>query len=104
MPRGKIQESFPEKHRLEQKLEKDWQNFLYQNPYLIYEEKHRFLEVLNQLTRFARRSIFKFRKNNYEPSIYSFDSSLKGIHKCFLLRGSNLREITKVFFQIFVIN
>lgn len=39
MPKAKIQDLFPEKYELKQKLENDWQNFLDQDTYLKYEKK-----------------------------------------------------------------
>jgi len=62
MPKGKIQQLFPEKYELKQKLEKDWQNFLIRDIYLIYDEKRKFFQNINQLTKFPRRSFFKFRE------------------------------------------
>jgi hypothetical protein len=52
MSRGKIEELFPEKYELKQKLEKNWQNFLNLDTYLIHDEKRKFFQVINQLTKF----------------------------------------------------
>ena len=62
MPKGKIQELFPEKFELNQKLEKNWQEFLKRDTYLIFNEKRKFFQDINQLTKFPRRSLFKFRE------------------------------------------
>ncbi|TFF87416.1 MAG: hypothetical protein EU548_10340 [Promethearchaeota archaeon] len=78
MPRDKIQELFPEKFGLKQKLEEDWQNFLNQDTYLIYDEKRRFIEEFDQLTKFPRLSIFKFRK---WLKIRQFKKSLQQLKK-----------------------
>ncbi len=62
MPKGKIQELLPEKYELTQKLENDWKNFLNRDTYLIHDEKRKFFQDINQLTKFPRRSLFKFRE------------------------------------------
>ena len=62
MPKGTIQELFPEKYNLKLKLENDWKLFLNKETYLIFNEKHRLFQDINQLTKFSRRSIFKLRE------------------------------------------
>ncbi|MFX1346073.1 MAG: UvrD-helicase domain-containing protein [Promethearchaeota archaeon] len=62
MPKGKIQEFFPEKFELKQKVNEDWQTFLKKDTYLIFDEKRKFFKEINNLTRFPRRSLFKFRE------------------------------------------
>jgi len=62
MPKGKIQELYPEKYNLKQKLEKDWKSFLNRDTYLIHDEKRKFFQDINQLTKFPPRSLFKFRE------------------------------------------
>ena len=62
MAKGMIQDLYPEKYELKQKLEKDWQSFLIKDTYLLYDDKHKFFEEINQLSKFPRRSLFKFRE------------------------------------------
>ncbi len=62
MPKGKIQEIYPEKYELKERMEKDWQTFLNNDTYLIFDEKHNMVKNINQLTKFPRQSLFKFRK------------------------------------------
>ena len=42
MPKGNIQEMFPEKFGLKKKLEKDWQFFVYRDTYLLSEEREKY--------------------------------------------------------------
>ena len=61
MPKGKIQQIFPEKYELEKKLENDWQNFLKRDTYLIFEEKNKFFKEINQLVKLIRKP---YRRDN----------------------------------------
>jgi hypothetical protein len=47
MKKGKIQQLFTEKYKLKEKLEKDWQYFIYRDTYLIFEEKQKFFKESN---------------------------------------------------------
>ena len=62
MPKGKIQEIFPEKYKLKKTIEENWHTFLEKDTYLIFDEKRKFFKEINQLTKFPRRSLFKFRE------------------------------------------
>ena len=55
MPKGKIQQIFPEKYELEKKLENNWQNFLKRDTYLIFYEKNKFFKEINQLVKLIRK-------------------------------------------------
>ena len=61
MPKGKIQQIFPEKYELEKKQENDWRNFLKRDTYLIFDEKNKFFKEINQLVKFPRRTLFKLK-------------------------------------------
>ena len=61
MPKGKIQEIFPEKFELKKKLEKDWQYFIYRDTYLISKEKQKYFKEINQFAKFPRSSLFNFK-------------------------------------------
>src|SRR5665648_61676 len=62
MPKANIQEIYPEKYELKKRMERDWQTFLNKDTYLIFVEKHWIFKKINQLTKFPRQSLFKFRK------------------------------------------
>ncbi|MCJ7773204.1 MAG: UvrD-helicase domain-containing protein, partial [Desulfobacterales bacterium] len=62
MPKDNIQEMFPEKYKIKERMEKDWQAFLNKDSYLIFDEKHKIIKENNHLTKFPRQSLFKFKK------------------------------------------
>ncbi|KKN62101.1 hypothetical protein LCGC14_0515430 [marine sediment metagenome] len=90
MTKGKIQELFPEKYELKQRLEKDWQNFLNRNTYLIFNEKRKFFQDINQLTKFPRRSLFKFRKRGrirkFRKKMHKFIEEINNYNQKFVER------------------
>ncbi|MHA2399007.1 MAG: UvrD-helicase domain-containing protein [Promethearchaeota archaeon] len=65
MGKGKIQELFPEKYEIQQKLEKDWKDFLKRDTYLIDNEKRKFFQDIYNLNKFPHRSLFKFKERGY---------------------------------------
>jgi len=74
MPKGKIQKLYPEKFEIKQSLEKEWHEFEKRDTYLIYDEKSKFFQRINQLTKFPRRSLLKFRERrqikNFRKNLY----------------------------------
>ena len=62
MPKDGSQEIFLEKNKLKNKVEESWQTFLRKDSYLIFDEKRKFYKEINQLTKFPRRSLFKFKE------------------------------------------
>ena len=61
MPKGNIQELFPEKFETKKKLEKAWQFFVYRDTYLLSGEREKYSKEFRQLTKFPRISIFNFK-------------------------------------------
>ncbi len=90
MPKGKIQELLPEKYELTQKLENDWKNFLNRDTYLIHDEKRKFFQDINQLTKFPRRSLFKFRERGrirqFRKKMHKFIEDINNYNQKFLER------------------
>ncbi len=66
MPKGKIQEIFPEKFELYKKLENVWQDFLTKDTYLIFDDKQKFLEEIKQISKFPRKIRKQIKKNKKE--------------------------------------
>jgi DNA helicase-4 len=62
MPKANIQEILQEKRKLKEILEYDWQSFLKEDTYLIFEEKRKLFKEINQLTKFPRQSLFRFKE------------------------------------------
>jgi len=88
MPKGKIQELFPEKYELKLKLEKNWQDFLKQDIYLIFNEKRKYFQEINQLTKFPRQSLFKFRERGrirqFRKKMHKFIEEINAYNQKFL--------------------
>ena len=82
MPKGRIQKLFPEKYELEQSLEKDWLDFEKRDTYLIYDEKRNFLQHINQLTKFPRRSLIKFRERRQIKNFRKKIRDVQGNRRC----------------------
>jgi len=61
MPKGNIQEVFPEKFELKKKLEKNWQFFVNRDTYLLSEEREKYSKEIKQVNKFPRISIFNFK-------------------------------------------
>jgi DNA helicase-4 len=62
MSKAIVQESFQEKYKIKNILEKSWQDFIKRDTYLISDEKDRFFSEINQLAKFPRVSFFKFKQ------------------------------------------
>ncbi|MFW9950206.1 MAG: UvrD-helicase domain-containing protein [Candidatus Thorarchaeota archaeon] len=62
MPKGRIQDLYPDKYKQKLNLENEWQQFIKRNTYLIFNEKNKYLQEINQLTKFPRLSAFKFKE------------------------------------------
>jgi len=62
MSKAIIQESFQEKYKIKNILEKSWQDFIKKDTYLISDEKGRFFSKMDQLAKFPRVSFFKFKQ------------------------------------------
>ena len=90
MTKGKTQELFPEKYENKQKLDNDWQNFLNRDVYLIHDEKHKFIKGINQLTKFPRRSLFKFKEKGrirqFRKKIHKFIEEINNYNDMFVER------------------
>ena len=56
-----MEQSFQEKYKTKNKLEKSWQDFITRDTYLTSDEKGRFFSEINQLTKFPRHTIFQFK-------------------------------------------
>ena len=88
MPRGTIQELFPEKYQLKQKLENDWKLFLDKDTYLVFDEKHKFFQDINLLNKFPRRSFFKFRERGrirlFRKNMHKFIEEINNYNKKFI--------------------
>jgi len=61
MPKAIIQQEFQEKYENKNKLEKKWQDFLNKDTYLTSDEKRKFFDEINQLTKFPRQTVFRFK-------------------------------------------
>jgi DNA helicase-4 len=96
MPKGRIQELFPEKNELKQKLENDWQDFLKRDTYLIFEEKRNFFQEINQLTKFPRRSLFKFRERGqirqFRKNLHKFIEDINAYNQKFIYKKLKLHS------------
>ncbi|MFX1314066.1 MAG: UvrD-helicase domain-containing protein, partial [Promethearchaeota archaeon] len=88
MPKVKIQDLFPEKYELKQNLEKEWQNFLKRDTYLICEEKRKLFQDINQLTKFPRRSLFKFKERGqirkFRKKLHKFIEEINNYNQKFI--------------------
>jgi len=96
MSKGKIQKLFPEKHDLKQSLEREWLDFKKLETYLIYDEKQKFFQSINQLTKFPRRSLLKFRERrqikNFRKRLTKLIDEIDNYNPNFI--ASRLRDYT----------
>jgi len=61
MSKGKIREIYQEKLENKKKIENEWQDFLKKDTYLIFDEKQKFIDIVNQSAKIPRISWFYFK-------------------------------------------
>jgi len=99
MPKGNIQELFPEKFEIKKKLEKDWQFFVYRDTYLLSEEREKYSKEIKQLTKFPRISIFNFKTRGgvkrFRKDLRDLVDEMNNYDKLFI--KSRLKEYSSFF-------